>query len=147
MKKKIFAPATKEDLVQLGQSMKDDLDEAVVSLRRDLEARSGSMATKKDLESMATKTDLFDLDRRVDVRFSRMANGIVNTQAELRELKSIIATKADIDRILSAVDDFTGRVRNCESGMLFNGRGLTSVQDGLKEHEKRIAALEARPGS
>ena len=166
MKKKVCAPATKEDLsdfreemhsefesVRVEMSTKADLDEKIGSAHRDLEARLGLMATKKDLESMATKTDLSNLDKAIRTEMAgghrKLALQIERQQNEARASEARLAQKMDSinTQVKRVTDPFAGKANTSVFDMALHGRELTDVHVGLKDHERRIAALEARPGS
>ena len=63
-------------------------------------------ATKAGISLLATKTELDHLDKKID----RVAAALVNTQADVREIRNDMATKMatkdDISRVLSAIDAF-----------------------------------------
>lgn len=100
---------------------------------------------KSDISLLATKTELDRLDKKID----RVAAALVNTQSDVREIKNDMATKMatkdDISRVLSAIDAFAKKWDGQSNAVVLHGQTLTDVQVGLKDHEGRLKALEARP--
>ncbi len=53
------------------------------------------------------------------------------------------ATKADIHRIMNAIDSFAKRSERDERARVLHGQALTQVQVTLKDHETRLVRPEA----
>ncbi|HAH32590.1 MAG TPA: hypothetical protein DCL44_09795 [Elusimicrobia bacterium] len=117
-------PATQADLTVL----KTDI---VALMKSDMSKHRE--ATQAMLESglTALKTEL-----KADI--SRVAVGLVKTQAELREVKENMATKADIRTVIGHIDGLT-------KGLASYEYRLAVRKHQLNDHERRITALEDRP--
>ena len=74
---------------------------------------------------------------------ARVASELVNTQADVREIRRDMATKDDIKRVLNAIDAFAKKSENDDKSVALHGHVLTEVQVDLKDHEKRIKTLES----
>jgi hypothetical protein len=111
-------------------------------------------ATRSDLEGLRTeiKTDIQGLrvetgrmDAKIDSSFRRLAIEIIDVRTELRELKSVVATKSDIKRLVDTVEGFAGKSQKYDAATVLHGQALTDVQIQMKDHERRIKGLEDRP--
>ncbi len=94
-------------------------------------------AVKADLTTV--KADITGLDKKID----RVAVALVNTQADVREIRHDMATKDDINRVLNAIDAFAKKSENYDKAVTLHGPILTEVQVGLKDHEKRLNIIES----
>ena len=124
-------PATKSDLSLLRTDLRAEL-----------------LATKTELraELLATKTELREDITRLDKKIDRVATGLVNTQADVRDIRRDMATKDDIKRVLNAIDAFAKKSENNDKSVALHGHVLTEVQVELKDHEGRLKTIEsARP--
>lgn len=105
---------------------------------------------KKRESAAATKTDLHALDTAlggridgVDRTIARVAAEVVRTQADVREIKETMATKSDINRILSAIDTFAFKTESHDRASVIHGQTLVEVEVTLKDHERRLSSLES----
>jgi len=117
------------------------LSDARDELKGDITAVRGELAGVRT----ELKNNVAQLHEEITATRRDLSLEIVRLQADVRDIKASMSTKADIDRVLSAVDAFAGRSRDQENAVLLHGRVLTDVQVSLKDHAHRIAALEARP--
>jgi hypothetical protein len=122
--------ATKTDFDKF--ALKTDLDK--FALKTDLD----KFALKTDLDRFATKTDLDGVRRDLAIEIAR-------TQADVREIKEVMATKNDIKRVLDSIDAFAGKSLNYDRAAALHGQVLTEVQVQMKDHDQRIKSLETRP--
>lgn len=58
------------------------------------------------------------------------------------EVKAQMATKDDVSRIMTAIDIFAGEAKEYRNKDTLRGHHIMAHDDLLKEHEKRISALE-----
>lgn len=110
--------------------------------------RESSHATKADFTKLDQKIDasIERLDQKIDTSVQRLAKAIVETQAEVREIKSTLkgmATKGDVSRILGAIDTLSGKTQNYDRAVVLHGSALTELEKQVKDHEKRIKTLES----
>jgi len=149
MKKRTSPAATKADLDDaigsLRQATKVDLDDAIGSLRQATKADLDDAIGSVRLDLQATKAELKGEIASVREATCRVAKELVATQAGLRELQETASTKADIDRVLSAIDAFAGKARTYDVAVVLHGQALTEVQVGMKDHERRLSTLEMPP--
>ncbi len=132
-------PATKADISLL---------RAELATKTELREAISLLATKTELA--AVKTELREDIARLDQKIDRVAVALVNTQADVREIRNDMATKMatkdDISRVLSAIDAFAKKSENDHNAVIRHGQILTDVQVGLKDHEGRLKTIEtARP--
>ncbi len=86
----------------------------------------------------ATKADI----KRVVVE-------VVKTLSKIDEVSdkiSGLATKNDFDRIMRAIDDFSGIAKHYEQADLIRGDTLMKVETEIDDHERRIQKLELAQG-
>ena len=133
MKEHDNQPATKGDLNRLTERFATKTDLERFATKTDLER----FATKIDLERFATKDDLKETRRTLAIE-------IVKTQADVREIKETMATKNDVERILVAVEAFAGKAQVYDRAAVLHGHALTEAEVTLRDHEKRLRAIETR---
>ena len=110
-----------------------------------------ALATKADLAQLGQRLDqnVARLDQnitRLDQKIDRVAVALVNTQADVREIRNTMSTKDDINRVLTAIDSFAKKAQNYDRVAVLHGRTLVEVEVSLKDHGERLEALEsARP--
>jgi hypothetical protein len=169
--KKEDSPATKADLGSLRTEFKSDLKNEIGALRTELKGEMESLRTevKSDMQALRTelkgdnqalraelkgdnqalKTELKGDNQALKTELKgdihRLSGAIIELQADMREVKSNMATKADVDRIMSAIDSFAKRSENDNRAMVLHGQTLTEVEVKLGDHEKRLARLESIP--
>jgi hypothetical protein len=91
--------------------------------------------------------DVRRLDAKIDSATARLAKEIVATQADVRGIKETmktLATKSDVDRIIGAVEAFAGKAQVYDRASVLHGRALTEAEVTLRDHEKRLRAIEGR---
>ena len=131
------SPATRADIRRLDGKF-DALDKKIDSSVRRLDEKIDFSARR--------------LDEKIDSATARLAKEIVATQADVREIKATMATKTDVDRILSAVQAFAGKAQVYDRAAVLHGQALTEAEVMLRDHEKRLRVVEGRgrgdePGS
>ncbi|MEK7743562.1 MAG: hypothetical protein AAB578_04170 [Elusimicrobiota bacterium] len=112
-----------------------------------MDAANGSPpATQGDLARVESKltAEIEKLDAKIDgvkselkADINRVAVELVKTQADVREIKTAMATKDGISRVLGAIDPFAKQTTD-------NRRTLLVYDDILGKHDTRITALEAK---
>jgi len=103
-------PATKQDVV-----------DAIDSLRRDQRARMDS------------------LDRKID----RVAVEVVRSQSRLRAVEENMATKDRFRKYMEAVHDFASKAETYGRTAVLHGQALTEDRISIKDHERRLQRLES----
>jgi hypothetical protein len=119
-----------QDLAQTVQRIANDVLPAMQADVRRIDTEA--------LPSMQAKIE------RLDDAVRRIARGVVVLQSDLSEVKERMATKADMHRILEAIDAFSGMARSFNDSKTIHGRSLTDAEVKLKDHERRIKGLEDR---
>jgi hypothetical protein len=107
-----------------------------------IERRPDAYVTNADLDAalslLATKTELQEMGKR-------LALEIVKTQSDIRDVKqamSGLSTKADTDRIMTAIDSFANKAMGYDNARTLHGHRLTEHAERLDDHEGRIKKLE-----
>jgi len=133
-------PATKADISLLGGELKAEL-----ASKAELKADIAAVKTELKADIASVKTEL-------TAQINRVAVALVNTQADIREIRHDMATKMstkdDISRVLSAIDAFAKKSENNDHAVTLHGPILTEVhpRPAHKDHEGRLKTLEsARP--
>lgn len=105
-------------------------------------AKGSELASKADLEAVRSelKADLGALKATVN----KVAAEVVKTQAELREVRQTMATKDDVGRILNAIDAFAQKGQTYDQKALSHGAIITDHEDRLRDHGRRLTALEIK---
>jgi predicted nucleic acid-binding Zn-ribbon protein len=123
-----------------------DLDAVVSQLatKAELQAAVSKLATKEELRAavskLATKAEL-------DSAVGRLALEIVKVQSDIRDIKQTIgglSTKADMERIMTAIDSFANKAVSYDNARTLHGHKLTEHSDKLDDHEVRISRLEGK---
>ena len=114
----------------------DDLESSPAT-RADIRRLDGKFdALDKKLDLSVSRLDekidsgVRRLDEKIDSSTARLAKEIVATQADVREIKTTMATmatKTDIDRILSAVEAFAGKAQVYDRAAVLHGQALTEA--------------------
>lgn len=95
----------------------------------------------------ATKDDMKALDTKV-VRFEdvtkNMALDMVRMHGDINDIKERMATKDDINRIMSAIGTYTAKAISYRNRDTLHGRAVMDHDAKLKDHENRLTALEAK---
>ncbi len=102
------------------------------------------LATQADLTVLKTelKSDVANLRTEFKTVTNNLAFKIVDIQDEIREIKSTMATKEDVNRIVSNVDAVLGKYADLERAKIVHGQVLTEHGEKIKSHEVRIKILE-----
>jgi chromosome segregation ATPase len=128
----------KEDIDGLRDELKGDIAALRGELTGEISASRGE--SKRDIAALRDELKGVDRTIRRDValRFDRV-------ESELREMKEVMATKDDINRVIAVVEGFAAKSNTYERAMVLHGQALTEAQVQLKDHESRIKTLETRP--
>jgi len=130
-------PATKADVSLLKGDI-SLLKGDITLLKTELKAE---LATKTEIT--AVKTEITAVKTELIAQISRVAAALVNTQADVQRIEQSMATKKDVDRILSAIDAFAKKSENHDKAVALHGHVLTEIQVDLKDHESRLKTLES----
>ena len=133
MDAKKSAPVTQADIRSLSE-------------KTDAGLRSLSEKTDAGFRSLSEKTDagFRSLSEKTDAGIARLAKQIAWTQAGMREMQKTMSTKSDIDRLIGVVDSFAGKAEASNRAVVLHGRALTETETSLRDHEKRLRAIEIR---
>ena len=123
------------------------LDEKIGATAKMLDAKIDATANRLDAKIDATKESLAARIDAVDATTKRTAIQVANLQADVREIKTDMVTKDEFRQGLAAMTAIASRFDDEHRATLLHGQGLTEVQVGLKDHERRISGLEAKAGS
>ena len=93
------------------------------------------------------------IDKRfeqVDKRFdevkdviSSMATKIIDNIEDLKTMKETVATKDDIQRIISSIDSLGSQTKDHERTAEINTHRIKELEPKVEDHEKRIGKLES----
>ncbi|GEM_PF-3699392 len=147
-KKKIEKPVTRADVrAEIQAALKNhptkkDLARYATrtDVRTDIEAALKNHATKKDLERYATKKDLERYATKVDLAkavenlvtkemFLKLATQVFQIRQEMTDLRAIVLTKADGDRIMSALDHLMTQYDNHTRKALVHDERLRLLEE------------------
>lgn len=117
------APAIKADLKLLRKELGSEL-------RGELKLVRDELRGEIDLARGESRGAFAELDQKI----GRVAVELVRAQADVREIKTVMATKIDIDRVLTAIDAFAGKSQNYDRAATLHGQVLTEGQVALKDH-------------
>ena len=98
-----------------------------------LNALEQRLEQRLDNKIGSVQTGLSGLDRKIQ----NAALSLIQTQAEVREIKATMATKTDVDRIITILDFMSGKTVDQD-------RTVIVFDKILKDHELRIKRLEAQ---
>lgn len=129
-------------------AVKADLNDVKADLgtmKADLDATRTELKAELDATRTELKTDISAVRTELRESVARLSLNIVNNQVEIREIKSAMATKDDIKRILDSIDDFSGKAVIYGRAAVLHGQAITELQVALKDHDRRLTTLETRP--
>ena len=128
---------------RLTQKIANELDNKLISTENRLDQRIDKVeielnTVEKRLSQRIDKVEaeLHAVEKRLDQKIDRVASQLVQTQADIREIKETMATKEDVSRILIAIDRFARKAEAYDRQAVLHGHILT-------DHEKRLASLES----
>ncbi|MEW6040693.1 MAG: hypothetical protein AB1633_04155 [Elusimicrobiota bacterium] len=73
----------------------------------------------------------------------RLSREILKNNEDIKNLKEIVATKDDIRQIMTAIDSFAHQTIDHERKAIVNTSRIMKLEPQVEDHEKRITALEA----
>ena len=113
---------------------KGDLHSSINSLRTEL---------KGDIQRLDKTTQRLDkTTQQLDKTSKQHTLEFFKIQRDMRDMKEQMATKDDISRIITAIDIFAGEAKEYRNKDTLRGHAVMTHDTMLKEHEKRISALE-----
>ena len=132
---------------------KKDLEKFVTKkdLKKDLEKMATKKDLKKDLEKLeekmdekfASKKDLSDFQKETNEKFNK-AFEVFASKEDLKEIRQEMATKKDIDRILSAVDGITKQSPEFDIGFAMNQGAHDRFEKKIIKVDKRVGVIEKK---
>jgi len=97
-----------------------------------------------------TKKEFIERFEQVDKRFdevkdviSSMATKIIDNIEDLKTMKETVATKDDIQRIISSIDSLGSQTKDHERTAEINTHRIKELEPKVENHEKRIGKLES----
>lgn len=99
----------------------------------------------KNANEPVTKKEFNERLDIVDKRFEKIEFALQNQANELirhREKIDTLATKDDVDKILSAVDNIARNVIDVERKSIVNTHRINEIETKIEEYGKRISRLE-----
>lgn len=116
-----------------------------------MSSNADAPATRADLESIEAgiRADLGAVETRLDRKIDRIAVELVKTQSDVRSIREAMetkmATKDDVSRILAAIDAFAQKGESYDRKAVSHGGILVDHTESLKDHERRLRVIEAKP--
>lgn len=89
------------------------------------------------------QTEIQAVETRLQAKLNTVAVQVVNNQTELKALRRDMATKDDIQRVITAIDHFANKQETYDRETVFFPRTLDAHGESLRDHENWIKALEA----
>jgi len=121
-----------------------------------MDAEGNEPATKADLKALesslhgdlAAKADIARLDAKIgglNVKTDKIWKEAVNTWTRMDRMEERIIARMDagFDRVTQSIDSFAAKVETYARETLILPKTLAAHGDELRDHEKRIEALEA----
>ena len=73
---------------------------------------------------------------------------IVKTNARMDQMEERINSRMDagFSRVLESIDQFAAEAKHYRQADISRGHALVEVEIKMKDHDRRIAALESAPG-
>jgi len=114
-----------------------------------MDVEGNKPATKADLKAMesslrgdlAAKADI----ARLDVKTDKIWKEVVNTWTRMDRMEERIIARMDagFDRVTQTIDSFAAKMETYARETVIIPKTLDAHGDELRDHEKRIEALEA----
>ncbi|MCB4790720.1 MAG: hypothetical protein LHV68_02420 [Elusimicrobia bacterium] len=123
--------------------------------KQDKNPKNNDHVTKNEFKGRLDKVDVrFDkVDERfqkIDGRFDKVelalqnqAAAIISNTEDIKIIKETMATKDDVQKILSAVDNIARDVIDVGRKSVVNTHRINEMDIKIEEHEKRISRLES----
>ena len=125
-------------------------------MKKQTTKKDGSeLVTRKEFnERLDTVDDKFknidDKFKNIDTRFDKIelalqnqAKAILRNTDDISIIKETMATKDDIQKIITAIDSFAQKSQDVERKAIVNTHRIIELEDNFKEHDRRIGALES----
>lgn len=79
----------------------------------------------------------------VERKLDRVIVELMRLQADVREIRATMATKDDVRALLGPIHDLAAKFEAFGRMATIHGQALTEGQVTLKDHERRLRALES----
>ncbi len=112
-------------------------------------------ATKSDLKNLEKRIDvkieqldiklsnkINQLDTKIDSKTGLLAQAILKVEQRVENIENTMATKTDIQRVLNHIDAFAGQIQDYARKAVVHDHRFNQLEPQVKDHEKRIASLE-----
>lgn len=130
-------PATRAELWRVRDELRDELRSEIRGSRDALGAElRGEIRGSRDALGAELRGEIKSLRVELKSDIGRVAASLIRTQADVAEIRSAMATKDDISRVLGAIDGLAGNVHDLN-------RTVVVWDSILGDHRRRIEALEA----
>lgn len=97
-------------------------------------------ATKAELQSV--KVELKADVQKLSDTVTRLAIDLSKTKEDIREIKETMATKGDINRIMTAIDAFAAQALSYQNHDKLRGGKIMEHETKIGNHESRLVLLE-----
>jgi predicted nucleic acid-binding Zn-ribbon protein len=132
-------PVTKKEFRESNNAVQNQFEK----IDKRFDEIESKMVTKDDAKNFATKDDI----KSVNEKISNLAMVVVKNSEDIVNIKETIttklATKDDINRIMSAIDKFSSKDEGYGRKAEVNTHRLNEIEPKVEDHEKRIHVLEA----
>ena len=104
---------------------------------------SNRPATKADVHGVRGELYAVRDDLKGDIQ--RLAVEIVKTHTRMDQMEERLNSKMDVgfSRIMNSIDAFAGEAKHYRQADISRGHALIEAEIKIKDHEKRIKALES----
>ena len=107
--------------------------------------KNNHVVTSQEFNERLNKVDkrFEEIDKKIDNSVIRLSKEIIKNSEEIKILKETVATKEDVQKIITAIDSFAGKTEDHERKAITNTHRLNELEPKVEGHEKRIATLES----
>ena len=124
------------DINKSEPATKADLTNGLTGLRTELNQKTDS------LDNKITRLD--DKVARLEDVTKNIALDMVRAQSDINDIKERMATKDDINRIMSAIDTYTAEAISYRNRDTLRGGKIMEHETKLSNHENRLTSLETK---
>jgi len=140
-------PVTRNELRTELNVTKKDLRDEMVLMRGELRDEMGQMrdGLRSEMGQMrdGLRSEMGQMRGELTAKVDKLAMEFVGMKADMREMKTNMSTKADIERVLSAVTNFAGRAERYDQSETSRSNVMDKHGKLLGNHEERIQLLES----
>jgi len=132
-------PATKGDIAHLDVKI-DGLETKI----HGLETKIDGLETKTD--GLETKIDRLEVKTdRLEVKTDKIWNEVVNTWTRMDRMEERLVARMDagFDRVTQVLDSFAAKMESYARETVIIPKTLDAHGEQLRDHERRIAAVES----